>query len=324
VPPRIPAEEAARAYDAAARAIRGPTARTNFAFDPSQPQPVRTRPVCVFVCLWLLLLLWWWWGAACPSACLRARVRMLTWAPPPRVLVRVFARACAPPRPLQTIEFPTQPGQACVVHLPPLPGKPTPAAAPAGPAGTSRQQQLHHNQQSQAQQHARGAAPHRAPGAMPPPSDGASGGPDDPRAAPHAPSGAGIGGAIAIPTRPGGGDVFAGTARGGGIGGPGGGPGGGAGRPGGTTAAVAGVGGAFSFKSSYGSLMDATGMNVYLDGGAGGALGGALGSPMMTAFAVPSSSLGQAASFPRSLGPVGDVLGDMDVGSPAAWDGGAG
>ena len=36
------AEEAARAYDAAARAIRGNAARTNFAFDPTQPQPVRS------------------------------------------------------------------------------------------------------------------------------------------------------------------------------------------------------------------------------------------------------------------------------------------
>ena len=35
------AEEAARAYDAAARAIRGPNARTNFAYDETQPQPVR-------------------------------------------------------------------------------------------------------------------------------------------------------------------------------------------------------------------------------------------------------------------------------------------
>ena len=35
------AVEAARAYDAAARAIRGPNARTNFAYDETQPQPVR-------------------------------------------------------------------------------------------------------------------------------------------------------------------------------------------------------------------------------------------------------------------------------------------
>jgi hypothetical protein len=221
----------------------------------------------------------------------------------------------------QTIEFPTQPGQACVVHLPPLPGKPTPAAAPSRPAGTSRQQQLQHNQHAHQQQHARGAALHRAPGAMPPPGDGGVGGASgDPRAAPHAPGGApgGAGGAIAIPTRHGGGDVFSGAVRRVGVGVPGGGAGGAAGA---TVASVAGVGGAFSFKSSYGSLMDATGMNVYLEGAAG-ALGGE--SPLMTAFTLPSSSLGQAASFPRSLGPVGDMLGDMDVGSPAGWDGGAG
>jgi hypothetical protein len=209
-----------------------------------------------------------------------------------------------------------------VVHLPPLPGKPTPAAAPSGPAGTSRQQQLQHNQHAHQQQHARGAALHRAPGAMPPPGDGGVGGASgDPRAAPqHAPGGApgGAGGAIAIPTRHGGGDVFSGAVRRVGVGVPGGGAGGAAGA---TVASVAGVGGAFSFKSSYGSLMDATGMNVYLEGAAG-ALGGE--SPLMTAFTLPSSSLGQAASFPRSLGPVGDVLGDMDVGSPAGWDGGAG
>jgi hypothetical protein len=43
---RLPAEEAARAYDAAARAIRGPSARTNFAYDASQPQPVRDDACC--------------------------------------------------------------------------------------------------------------------------------------------------------------------------------------------------------------------------------------------------------------------------------------
>jgi hypothetical protein len=35
------AEEAARAYDAAARAIRGPGAKTNFEYDPNEPPPVR-------------------------------------------------------------------------------------------------------------------------------------------------------------------------------------------------------------------------------------------------------------------------------------------
>jgi hypothetical protein len=86
---RATAEEAARAYDAAARAIHGPDARTNFAFDPTQPQPVRPLGV----------------------------VERAAWCLPPYVL--------APPR--QEIEFPTQPGQACVVHLPPLRGA---AAAP--------------------------------------------------------------------------------------------------------------------------------------------------------------------------------------------------
>jgi hypothetical protein len=63
--------------------------------------------------------------------------------------------------------------------------------------------------------------------------------------------------------------------------------------------------------------MDATGMSGYMEGS--GALGGE--SPLMHGFAVPSSIGGPAASFPRSLGPVGDV---MDVGSPAAWDVGGG
>jgi len=195
----------------------------------------------------------------------------------------VCSRADAPPpapTTEQVIEFPTQPGQACVVHLPPLPGKPVPAAAAAPVGGTSRQQQMH---QKQAQAAAARTAPgHRA-------------GP------PHAPAPAGAAvpfGGIAIPGRPADGLDSVAEAR---------------------LAMVAAAGGGFSFKSSYGSLMDATGLNAYMEARGTGQLAGE--SPLtMHAFAVPGVEQGgQQASFPRSLGPLlGDV---MDLGSPAWSDG---
>jgi len=234
------AEEAARAYDAAARAIRGPNARTNFAYDETQPQPVRTLR-----------------GPAldAPSA----------------------ASHVVPSR--QVIEFPTQPGQACVVHLPPLPGKPVPAAAAAPVGGTSRQQQMHQNQAQAAM--ARGATGRGGAAAA---------------AAPPAPAVA-PGGGIAIPARPAedsdmlGSGAVAEARR----------------------AMMAAAGGGLSFKSSYGSLMDATGLTVYMEERMAGE------SPLMHTFAVPGSEGGgQAVSFPRSLGPLRDV---MDLGSPAWADG---
>ena len=234
------AEEAARAYDAAARAIRGPNARTNFAYDETQPQPVRA-----------------------PAAQRRMR--------------RVWPHAPVPP--CQVIEFPTQPGQACVVHLPPLPGKPVPAAAAAPVGGTSRQQQMHQNQAQAAM--ARGATGRGGAAA--------AAGPPSPAAAP--------GGGIAIPARPSedtdmvGSGAVAEARR----------------------AMMAAAGGGLSFKSSYGSLMDATGLNVYMEERVAGE------SPLMHTFAVPGSEGGQAASFPRSLGPLSGVM--MDLGSPAWADG---
>jgi hypothetical protein len=83
-------------------------------------------------------------------------------------------------------------------------------------------------------------------------------------------------------------------------------------------AAAGSAAGRLSFKSSYGSLMDATGLTGFLADADAGAQGLPGASPMLAAFAMPPSLGGQAASFPRSLGPVGDI---MDVGSPAAWDG---
>jgi hypothetical protein len=176
------------------------------------------------------------------------------------------------------IEFPTQPGQACVVHLPPLPGKPVPAAPAAPVGGTSRQQQMHQNQAARGAP-GRGAALHAA--------------------AP--PAAAAPGGAIAIPGRPSGemdmlGSSAVAEAR---------------------RAMMAAAGGGLSFKSSYGSLMDATGLNAYMEERVAGGLAGE--SPLMHTFAVAGSvGDGPAASFPRSLGPLtGDV---MDLGSPT-WTG---
>jgi hypothetical protein len=78
-------------------------------------------------------------------------------------------------------------------------------------------------------------------------------------------------------------------------------------------AMMAAAGGGLSFKSSYGSLMDATGLTVYMEERMAGE------SPLMHTFAVPGSEGGgQAVSFPRSLGPLRDV---MDLGSPAWADG---
>ena len=178
------------------------------------------------------------------------------------------------------IEFPTQPGQACVVHLPPLPGKPVPAAAAAPVGGTSRQQQMHQNQAQAAM--ARGVTS-RGGGTV------AAAAPPPPAAAP--------GGGIAIPARPAedtdllGSGAVAEARR----------------------AMMAAAGGGLSFKSSYGSLMDATGLNVYMEERMAGE------SPLMHTFAVPGSEGGgQAVSFPRSLGPLRDV---MDLGSPAWADG---
>lgn len=78
-----------------------------------------------------------------------------------------------------------------------------------------------------------------------------------------------------------------------------------------------------SFKSSYGSLMDASGMAAFLDTtGAGGLLAGeSPGSGGFGAAALRQGE-GQGTSFPRSLGMAGDYMmgTSLDVGSPAWSD----
>lgn len=128
-----------------------------------------------------------------------------------------------------------------MVHLPPLPGRPQPAAPPPQLAGTSRQQQM---QQS------------RAP-PPPTPEVGTEGVPG-----------------ISIPRR------AAGEAA--------------------QVPAAAAPAGLSSFKGSYGSLMDATGMGAFMDSTAHA---GAQGEPLMS-----FGSMGQTAAFPRSLGPGGDFM----------------
>ena len=210
------AEEAARAYDAAARAIRGPGAKTNFEYSPDEPLP--------------------------------------------------------------RIEYPTHPGQACVVHLPPRPGRLTPATntqLPPG-GGTSRQRA--------AAAAAAAAAATSQQRDMTPPS-------------PPAQRDEALVEAQPLHGRAG---------------------------PGGESP-VAGMGGegglaAGSFKSSYGSLMDASGMAAFLDAGTGRLLasespGQAMGV-LLGGFNQPGTS------FPRSLGLVSDYMmgTSLDVRSPAWSD----
>ena len=175
-----------------------------------------------------------------------------------------------------------------MVHLPPRPGPPSSVQAP--PAGaTPRQRAAAAASQTGDAYHQRGGPTHAAGGApFIPPAT-----PDD--AAQHQ----GQRGQAGAPH----GD---GSARGSGD-----------------ASLVAG-----SFKSSYGSLMDASGMAAFLDTtGAGGLLAGespGTGHALLGGFGVAALRQGEGhgTSFPRSLGMGGDFMmgTSLDVGSPAWSD----